>query len=501
MRLLLLAAVGFFAWVRPTEADLPGYDDAYYARKALEVLRTGDWLGLPHNGAFTYDNPPLGIWSMTLAFLALSPGGAAARFPSAAYGVLSAWLSFEWIVRRWGSRGAAFLGAAFMVSNPLFLKYLRRGMLDMGALFWCLLGLFLAECRPLSRGMQVLAGVAFGCAFLTKSLLPLSVPVAMMAGWWVEGENGKRHLSRAWGPILSGFALSAGSWFVGMSILHGKPFVGGHFVWLLWREGIAAASDAPRWRTLAHLILALLPMSVAFLWALGASSRAPLRREWRSAAAPFILAGLPAAVVMAAGARKIWYFLPALPGMAAAAGRFVWGRLESNPWAERRLVKGVAAVWLAGAASIALLPVPLHRDRTFEVRALAAELRSRTGPESPVTLYFPHETCRWDVRNALLWYADRPLQGCAGESAQQIAGQVGDGGWILTTGQGRTELAAAGLQNAPVLEQGELVLAVRVGGAAQAGGVQEGAAQGGQEGAAQGEAAAAAEETAPGGED
>ena len=284
MRVVLLAAVAFFAWVRPTEADLPGYDDAYYARKALEVVRTGDWLGLPFNGSPTYDNPPLGIWSMAVVFLAAGPGEAAARFPAAVYGVLSAWLAFEWILRRWGSRGAAFLGAALMVSNPLFLRYLRRGMLDIGALFWCLLGLFLAERRPLSRGMHFLSGVAFGCAFLTKSLLPLTVPVAMLAGWWVEGEEGRRRLSSGWGPALAGFALSAGSWFVVMTAMHGKPFVGGHFVWLLWQEGVLAGSDAPRVRTLAHLLVALLPMSLAFVWALSASSRLPLRGEWRSAA-------------------------------------------------------------------------------------------------------------------------------------------------------------------------------------------------------------------------
>lgn len=460
MRLLLLAAVALFAWVRPAEADLPGYDDAYYARKALEVVRTGDWLGLPFNGSPTYDNPPLGIWSMALAFLAFGPSDPAARFPSAAYGMLSAWLAFEWILRRWGSRGAAFLGAAFIVSNSLFLKYLRRGMLDMGVLFWCLLGLYLAERRPLSRFMQFLSGVAFGCAFLTKSLLPLTVPAAMLIGGWLDGEEGRRRLSRGWALLLAGFALSAGSWLCVMAILHGKSFIGGHFVWLLWSEGVLAGSDATRLRTFIHLIVALVPMSLAFIWALVAASRAPQRREWRLAAAPFILGALPAVVVMAAGARKIWYFIPALPGMAAAAGLFMWGKLSAHPWAERRLVRGVAGVWLAGAAAIALFPVPLHRDRTSEVRAVAADLRSRTRPGTPVTLYFPRERCRWDVRNALLWYADRPVQGCAGESAHELAARMGEGGWMLTSARGTEELAAAGLETSPVLERGALVLAV-----------------------------------------
>jgi 4-amino-4-deoxy-L-arabinose transferase-like glycosyltransferase len=472
---LLLVGTALFAWVRFDEADLPGYDDAYYARKALEVARSGDWLGLPFNGSPTYDNPPLGIWSMAVVFLLAGPGDAAARIPSGVYGVLSALLAFEWILRRSGSRGAALLGAALVVCNPLFLKYLRRAMLDVGALFWCLLGLLLAEWRPLSRYMQLLAGVAFGCAFLTKSVLPLTVPVAMVAGWWLEGEEGRRRLAIGWGPLLAGFSLTAGGWLAAMWVLHGKPFVGGHFVWLLWREGVLAASDSARLQTAAHLFAALLPLSLALSWAVGswtaevwsratgspAVEQAAGQRPgaWRGIAAPILLAAVPLAAVMAVGARKIWYFMPALPGMAAVAALRLWGRAGASLPAERRLLGGVAAVWMAGAAAIALLTVPLHRDRTSDARALAAELRSRTPPGTPLTLHFPGETCRWDLRNAILWYSDRPVRGCAGESSADLAMGVGGARWVLTTARGALDLAAAGLATAQVVQRGGLVLA------------------------------------------
>lgn len=466
-RALLLFAV-LFALARPLEADLPGYDDAYYARKALETLRSGDWLALPFNGSPTFDNPPLGIWVQALAIGAFGPADAAARVPSAVYGVLTVLLTAAWAGRRFRAPEAAFFAGALVLTNPLFLKYLRRGMLDMGLLFWGLAGAVLAERRPLSRPLHALSGAAFGLAFLTKSSMALIFPASLALGWWLEGTEGRRRL-RAWAlPALAGFAAIVLPWGLAMTARFGEPFLRGHFVWLLWGEGVRGVSDTARLGTLAEAVVLLSPAIVLFMieamgwvrsgWRGRSSGREPLRPE---PVAPAVAGAAAFLLALGVGARKLWYFLPALPGMAVAAGGAVARWSGPRPGTRRLLVRGTLAAWTLAAAAILLLPVPLHLDRTSDLRAIAAEVRARTGEGTPVTLWFPGEVCRWEVRNAFLWYADRPLQGCAGETPVRDRGLAAGREWVLTGAAGLEAIRASGERILIWAERGDLRLLTR----------------------------------------
>src|SRR5438093_13462092 len=43
-------------------AHLANYDDCYYAEKAVEMLRGGDWVTPHFAGQVRLDNPPLFLW-------------------------------------------------------------------------------------------------------------------------------------------------------------------------------------------------------------------------------------------------------------------------------------------------------------------------------------------------------------------------------------------------------------------------------------------------------
>ncbi len=442
MKRALLLAVVLAAWVRPLEADLPGYDDAYYARKALEVVRSGEWLALPFNGAPTFDNPPLGIWTQAIMFQLFGASDAAARFPAGLYGVLAVIMACAWAHQRFGSRETAFLCAAILLCNPLFLKYLRRGMLDMGLLFWCLAGVWLAERKPLSRTMHVLSGMAFGLAYLTKSFLALSVFAALVLGWMIGGPEGLGRLRHWVLPAVGGFTIVAGSWISAMIWLYGEAFLRGHFVWLVWEEGIRGISDTGRAETLLRVLLVLLPASAIFIAALGLALRRTSegRYRWAELSVPLTWGFIALLTPLVVGPRKLWYFLVALPGMAAAGAAAVSIWTRERPRLELRLVKGTIVVWSLALAAVLILPLPLHRDRTEAVRALAGELRARTDESTPVSLYFPAGGCRWDVRNAFLWYADRQILSCAGERESLTRTDEASRRWILTSLDGLEQL-------------------------------------------------------------
>jgi hypothetical protein len=61
-----------------------------------------------------------------------------------------------------------------------------------------------------------------------------------------------------------------------------------------------------------------------------------------------------------------------------------------------------------GAAGYALLPVDAHSDRAVEARSLVAILNSQSGENARV-LFYSQGAIRWDLRNQLVWYGDRPV--------------------------------------------------------------------------------------------
>ena len=80
---LLVACATRVLFARVGAGPLPNYDDAYYAEKAKQMLRTGDWLTPRFAGAERLDNPPLYLWIMAASFVVMGVTSFAAVFWSA----------------------------------------------------------------------------------------------------------------------------------------------------------------------------------------------------------------------------------------------------------------------------------------------------------------------------------------------------------------------------------------------------------------------------------
>ena len=85
---LLVACAALILFARAGAGPLPNYDDAYYAEKAKQMLRTGDWLTPRFAGAERLDNPPLFLWLMAASFAVMGVNSFAAVFWSALAGVV-----------------------------------------------------------------------------------------------------------------------------------------------------------------------------------------------------------------------------------------------------------------------------------------------------------------------------------------------------------------------------------------------------------------------------
>src|SRR4029450_11485971 len=75
---ILLAALALFT-ARIGDLSLPSLEDAFYAREAVEMARSGRVYPVTWNGQPTHQHPPLHLWLVARTFAALGQRDAAAR--------------------------------------------------------------------------------------------------------------------------------------------------------------------------------------------------------------------------------------------------------------------------------------------------------------------------------------------------------------------------------------------------------------------------------------
>jgi len=213
---LSVLIASFFVFWGLHRPPLHPWDEAWYARIALEMVRGGDWLVYYSDGEVdpAVLKPPLGFWAMAAAFKVLGPTEFAARIFSALcyVGLVIATTVFCYARFNW----RVALLAAFLLSADrmlLFTHGARSGNMDAPLILLLTLAVFsawhLGQRRTAWWGC-----LAYGGAWLVKGLAALQVlPVILL---WIV-------LRRAQGWLWC-YAL-----LVAVSLL---PFA----VWLTVRE-------------------------------------------------------------------------------------------------------------------------------------------------------------------------------------------------------------------------------------------------------------------------
>lgn len=127
-----LAAVVFFA--RLGELPLIDPDEGRNASVALEMLRAGEWLVPTYNGVPYLDKPALYFTLVAASFAAFGRGEAAARLPSATFGLLLLVLLHGFCRREYGRRTAA-LAVVVVSTTPLAVAFARMVIFDLPLAF------------------------------------------------------------------------------------------------------------------------------------------------------------------------------------------------------------------------------------------------------------------------------------------------------------------------------------------------------------------------------
>jgi len=445
--LFVLALSILFA--RLGEGHLANFDDCYYAQKAKEMVRGGDWLTPHFAGIPRLDNPPLFLWLQSLAFLALGVNDWAAIFWSALSGALCVPLLLRLArLRLKLDPFESWSSAIVLLTTQYFLKYARHAMFDV-----LLTLLFLVAIYAYVRAVQgerksfLLLGLATGLGILTKSVLglfPLVVAVLHLL-WTGRG----RTLRDGW--FLSGIAvvgLVAAPWYIANFRLFGDQLVEEHFRWLLWQRGLGVAAAARPWwshldylRELAQVYWPWLPLAVAgsVIVIRRASAPAAPSEPWsrRDTARLLFLWFFTVVGVMSLGAeKKLWYVMTVFPCLALFAGLAAGAWIRGEPLRRRVQVGGFV---LSGAAALALwlFPIPLSKERRPDLQRMAVAARSQVPPGVRLLNL---DAGYWKTVNQFLYYSDHDITQPLRDPTLVRRG-LEDGGFALLSTEGFARVA------------------------------------------------------------
>jgi 4-amino-4-deoxy-L-arabinose transferase-like glycosyltransferase len=360
---LVLALMAALLLFRLGAVPLLGPDEPRYARVAVEMHRSGDWVSPTLQGHPWLEKPPLYYWLAATAYRAMGENAAAARLPSVVAALLAVGVTALCGARLYGA-GPGLWAAFILGTGWLGFAYGRAASMDMLLAATTTTATALAGLRLLGiagRWAVPAAGAFAGLAVLAKGpvglLLPGLVAVAFVA-LTRDGRLFRRLLSPA---ALLLFLAVAAPWYVLVYRAQGQAFVD---VFLLDHNLRRFTSTihrhpGPPWYYLPVLFGGLFPWMG--LLVPGFSSLAA-RRDRRDLYVLLWLA-LPLLFFSAAGSKLPGYILPCLPPLALLLGRAAHRLATSPATPEDQLLRRAAGLLtLALCAVVAATPFALAQQ-------------------------------------------------------------------------------------------------------------------------------------------
>jgi 4-amino-4-deoxy-L-arabinose transferase-like glycosyltransferase len=181
--LLLLAMV----WLEPAGSGLAEPDETRYAEIPREMLAAGDFVVPRLNGVPYFEKPPLLYWVNAASFRIFGESPWAARLPTRLAGLGTVFLVIL-AARRRG--GGGLPAGIFFLAAPMGFLFSRANLTDGLLTFFFAATLLAARAAVLRReaggrwiGMAVLCGAAAALGFLTKGLVAIALPGAILLLW------------------------------------------------------------------------------------------------------------------------------------------------------------------------------------------------------------------------------------------------------------------------------------------------------------------------------
>ena len=403
---LVFGMAAFLLFFRLGAGSLHSWTEAIYAQIGKEILSTGDWNTLHHNGKLYLKKPPLFMWLTAISYKAQGISEFSARFFSPLF-ALGIFLLVFLLGRRMGAWPVG-LGAILILLHGVknwhyahrsnFLALCRTSNIDIPLTFFLTCSLYLLWIGREKRSALVWMGIPLGLGIMTKSavgLLPFLMALLFVFSTRKRTSWSYRHLAM-------GFALGlliAAPWHIGQLLLHGKHFWSNYVsTTVVARIGHYMTRTKPETYYLTvlrkglGLSAYLLPLAVFFGFYEG------IKKRKDSALLLLIWALLPLLLFSLSRDKNGWYIAQIYPAMALLLAQFLWGILKRPPWA---FALAITLIFVVG------FRFPPPADPSHEIKTLAPCIQERVKPEE--TLY--EYGLRFDVPlPKLVFYSDRRVR-------------------------------------------------------------------------------------------
>jgi 4-amino-4-deoxy-L-arabinose transferase-like glycosyltransferase len=352
--LLLLVPV----WIEPPGSWLGEPDEARYAEVPREMLASGDFVTPRLNGVPYFEKPPLLYWANAASFSLFGTTPWAARLPTRLAGLGTVLLIVFGVAAAWGLPTGLTAGI-FYLASPLGFVFSRVNLTD-GLLTFFFAATLLAARRTLARGeaglptaaWSAVTGFAAAGAFLTKGLIGLLLPGAILIGWCLSTGRARPLKSLLFGPGPLVFFGLVAPWLIAVARRH-PGFAEFFFIHEHFQRFATSSAhrQGPIYYFAGVFLAGFLPALPFFVSSLFAKPVARWPREDPDAFF-FLLWFLVVFVFFSVSSSKLPpYVVPAVPAAAALAARGAEGSTSARVW---RLC---ALLALLLAAGIALTPI------------------------------------------------------------------------------------------------------------------------------------------------
>ncbi len=309
-------------------------DEGRYAGVAWEMVRSGQWLTPTLNGLPYFHKPPMFYWLTALSMQLFGFAEWSVRLASM-IGALVAAGAIWHLVKRWISSSAALWTLLILATLPLYFggaQYANHDMLVAGfitgAIAFAADALLSRDAGLRWRTSLLLAWACMALGLLSKGLIGVVLPAAVMFFWLLLARRPLWLLRLLWWPAPLLFLVIAAPWFVLLQLKFPQFFdyffIHQHFE-RFSKTGFN--NQQPFWFYPAMLTVLCLPWTPAIIarTRLGEASN-PAHRSVR------ILLWTWVAVIIGffsvPSSKLVGYALPVVPALAALTGEAVanWQR-------------------------------------------------------------------------------------------------------------------------------------------------------------------------------
>jgi 4-amino-4-deoxy-L-arabinose transferase-like glycosyltransferase len=312
-----------------TRSTLWDRDEPRFARAAVEMVESGNYLVPAFNGKMWPDKPPLAYWLMSVPVRLLGPSELACRFFSAVGTAVACFLTFCIGRQLFGEK--AGLWAMVILALTLILLIVGSAATSDAVLLPINVAVMALFVNSIGNGIHlshmILIGGALGLGMLTKGPIGLMPVPAIATVLWFERKNRANLRRDIW---LTGAGLVLGFLVFALWAVPANKATGGEFLRVFIGRHIITRALKPMEHHGGNLLLYLpyyLPVIVAgfFPWTLhlpGALSAVIGGRVGGRYGRVFLLSWMvPTFIIMTLAATKLpHYILFIWPALALAVG-------------------------------------------------------------------------------------------------------------------------------------------------------------------------------------